>query len=1042
MEPISLSINVIAPAFGIAKSVRGFYKDCRDVPEELEKFANQAETWEAIITAAHCTLRGACGSSINAVNAPERSDAISKQYKLCMKLLHQLSDDLKMSPDVAKRCSWERIRKAFRRKEIGKSMTELRNCCDQFSLAASLDLQEQNGRKIKGLQSSVDDLRSNVGKHHTRVDKRDILQWITDECQWDAHFSHKEEFQEGTLDAVLNSDQYYNWQNGVLDDDDNAVAPATLWCHGPPGAGKSTLVYAIIEQLRWSYGQDAVIVHAYSNYEKQDSQSAETIIACMVRTAVSQYETIPDFVVEEWKKHSHGLSPIRLPTLRILLCELLRSRRKSFILIDALDEITSPRGNNERQLEPDDVLNEVIGIVEMVNKLKADQGQICCRALFTSREKCPGRFSAIKVSEMLIKATEADVQLTLEALIDRKHFRHLNEKITQDASLRALIVNKISMSAKGVFLLAKLQIEYLRQFINLRDLTEALEDLPQDLQESHKRSMKRIRNQTSGRRMTGLKALSLVYHANGMLTVESAQQALVVRDGDESFNKYGINEDEMLINLTAGLLATRSGCLVFVHHTVKEFLRKPEGNGSFDDCKTTGTYITQSWFTEELIAHGYIANQCLLFLLLKNFLEPLDAARRELRAKTFPFLDYAVNNVGYHAYRATALEDKHYALTQKCRTLLDEGSMPLGSLQEFLARMWTNPAPARVTNLHLPKTHLAVLCNFVDLATDLVTVDNVNDRATVKDETVLHFAARIKSQDMVEMILAKGADRNLVNYSGKTPLDMILVAPLQRIFFESETAGGVGGNSEKPPSSQDKIAFHLMFFHYLESRAGMQLVLKTGEDSISLSDLEQVIGSRTATNVIAMIIEKKLKLTISEEGENLAALMISAGIDINSQQTSRETPLQLATLYEIPSLVKLLLEKGANPYLAWHCSFTAAEIAEKRGNSELLKILRDKEKEIDSQESSMKEETDKESKRLHRVCADGSHRLTTIQDIPGRSQALHLVRESRKLVPKTLERMKILEMHSMDDGNKIDKLQLRRCGCHISVLWCQSAIPH
>ena len=454
-----------------------------------------------------------------------------------------------------------------------------------------------------------------------------------------------------------------------------------------------------------------------------------------------------------------------------------------------------------------------------------------------------------------------------------------------------------------------------------------------------------------------------------MLTVESAQQALAVRDGDKHFDEYDIDDDEMLISLTAGLLATRSGCLVFVHHTVKEFLRKPEGNGSFDDCKTARTHVTQTWFTEKLLAHGYIANQCLNFLLLKNFLEPLDAAPRELRAKKFPFLDYAVNSVGYHAYRATTLEDEHYALTQKCRTLLDEGSIPLGSLQEFLARMWTNPAPGRVTNLKLPKTHLAVLCNFVNLATDLVTVENVNHTATAKNETVLHFAARIKSQDMAEMILAKGADRNLVNYSGKTPLDMILVAPLQRIHFERETFGkDIGSNSEKPISSQGKIALHLMAFHYLESRAGMQLILKNGEDSILWSDLEQVITSRSTTNEIAMIIEKKLKLTISEEGEKLAALMISAGIDINSQQTSRETPLQLATLYEIPSLVKLLLEKGANPYLAWHCTFTAAEIAEKRGNLELSKILRDREKEIDSQESSMKEETDKESKCLHRVC--------------------------------------------------------------------------
>ena len=93
---------------------------------------------------------------------------------------------------------------------------------------------------------------------------------------------------------------------------------------------------------------------------------------------------------------------------------------------------------------------------------------------------------------------------------------------------------------------------------------ESLEDLPRDLQESHKRSMERIRNQTARRRETALKALSLVYHAKGALTVESAQQALASRHGDNHLDKGDIDDDEMFYNMTAGLLATRSGCLVFV----------------------------------------------------------------------------------------------------------------------------------------------------------------------------------------------------------------------------------------------------------------------------------------------------------------------------------------------------------------------------------------------------------------------------------------------------------------------------------------------
>lgn len=957
MDISSLALSAIHPAFGIAKAVRGFYKDYHHVPEELEKLAKQAGTWEEIIHAAYVALQEAHQPSIE--NSPGRSDVVLKQYDLCKKLLYQLSDELKMPAEAAQRHSWSRVKKAFGRKELGESMAKLKECCDQFSTIASIGSMEHLGKKIEGIQSAVDNLRSEEDERQARATKQAILQWITNECQWETHNDHAEDFQEGTLDAILNSDQYYAWQNGLLNDDGSAVAPATLWCHGPPGAGKSTLVYAIIERLRRFYDKDAVIVYAYCSYEKQDVQSARNIIACMVRTAVSQYERLPDFVLEAWERHDHGLNPLSLLSLRKLLCRLLTSRRKSFILVDALDEVTCSHSKNGKRLEPDEVLDEVIDMVENVNKLKTDQGQVCCRALLTSREKCPERFARVEVAEMPIEAAETDVQITVEALIDRRFFKVLDKKVRNSPGIRADIVDRTSKSAKGVFLLAKLQLEHLRQFTNLRDLTEALEDLPQDLHDSHDRSMQRIQNQEASQRETALKALSLVYHAKGLLTVKSAQQALAVRDGDEKFKEDGIEDEETLVNITAGLLTMRSGNLAFVHHTVKEFLRKPEEKGNVDAHGATAEEGTQDWFTDKDLAHGYVAKQCLNFLVLKDFAEPLDPEQRKLRAQKFAFLGYAINNVGYHAYRSTVLENQRYELTRRCLALLENDAMPLGSLQEFLAILWTNPTPTRVRTVQLPKPHFAVLCNFVGIAKNLVTVENVNDTATPKVETVLHFAARIKSQEMVEILLEKGADRDLVNYSGKTPLDMILDEPLLRLTLMRENLGAM-------LSSNPAIRTWILL-HYLESRAGVEVKLSNGEHSISMASLDNALTSRAATNGIETIIEEKIKLTISEEGEKLASFLVNAGVDINSHQTARETPLQFATLYELPGLVKLLLEKGANPFLVWHCAFTAAEIAERRGNPELTKILREKEREIDAWESSVTDEAGKLGKWLLRM---------------------------------------------------------------------------
>ena len=322
MDPVSLALGGIAPVFGIGKAVRNFYKDYQDVHEELEKLAMKAEILGNIIDAAHTALqepRRLCGAT---ASLPKGLDTVSKQYALCKKLLYQLSDELKMPPEAAEKDNWIRVKKTFRKEHLEEFMAQLEKCCKPYN---AIVFMEQQRTKLEGLQSSLDSIQNHVAKHQTRVDKRDILQWITKECQWEAHIEHAADFQLGTLDGILNSDQYHEWQNGLLNEEGDIMAPATLWCHGPPGAGKSTLIYAIVERLRKAYGKDAVIVCAYCSYGKQDTQSARSTIASMVRTALSQHETLPHFVFEAWERHDHGLSSLSLPSLRDLLCKLLVS---------------------------------------------------------------------------------------------------------------------------------------------------------------------------------------------------------------------------------------------------------------------------------------------------------------------------------------------------------------------------------------------------------------------------------------------------------------------------------------------------------------------------------------------------------------------------------------------------------------------------------------------------------------------------------------------------------------------------------------------
>lgn len=566
-------------------------------------------------------------------------------------------------------------------------MAKLKEYYDQLHAITTIESFEVQCRGIEDLRSRLDKIQSDMNTNHTQIEKQRVLSWLSTENQLGVHGEHADNFLEGTLETILNSDTYYQWQNSVLNDDGNPAVPATLWCHGPPGAGKSALVYAAIENLRKFYGEEAIVVHMYCTYEKLNTSSLRNVFATMAREAVTQLEILPAYVIASWKEHCYGAYPPSEAFVRGLLCRLLSSRRKCFIIIDALDEITLASAHYDtRLLWPHHLIKEMNKILKELNQLNAAFGQFQCRTLVTSRERCPSSFSPDDFKEMFIEATEVDVELKVRKAIDNGLLGGLAADTGSQSALSTRITEVITKSTQGIFLLATLQLHYLSQFTAQRELEDALKDLPQDLGDSHKRSMIRIQNQPRSQLEKAFAVLSLVYHAKSVLTIRSAQQALAVRHGDRNFDEAGVDSAETLMRITAGLLSIRSNNLVFVHHSVREFLREKSfcrNSYLIRSSEHLPDHICQLW--EKYQGHSYVANQCLNFLKLRDFHEALDDGDRSMRTRAFPFLAYAANNAGYHV-NIVSLEKTSFELTQQCFELLEDDVMPLGTLQEFLSR--------------------------------------------------------------------------------------------------------------------------------------------------------------------------------------------------------------------------------------------------------------------------------------------------------------------------------------------------------------------
>ncbi len=342
------------------------------------------------------------------------------------------------------------------------------------------------------------------------------------------------------------------------------------------------------------------------------------------------------------------------------------------------------------------------------------------------------------------------------------------------------------------------------------------------------------------------------------------------------------------ITRTAGLLQFQNGKVECVHHTVTEFLKRPQQAEYFPNAQTE------------------IALTCLAYLKFSDFKDPTDDV--EKRALDFPFLNYAALHWGYHATRCVEHEPTH---SKAFSDVLSKDQIPLGSLQVIAAKVLQNPVALRIPTWksNMRPLQMAIVCGLDSVVDAMLSKSDVDTEETGdKEETALHMAARSSSQKAVKVLLSRYANVNATNYSGKTALDMIMIAPYQRVSMKAQEPRFLGililtlfnrllaDANQSSPYEMSEINKSI--------KASLQ---STGADNV----IEHVVTYRDSPEVsrlkTKMILARGYKMNISDEDEQIVKLLLEAGININSQGTPDATALQLAAIYDRQELVQLLL---------------------------------------------------------------------------------------------------------------------------------------
>ncbi len=189
-------------------------------------------------------------------------------------------------------------------------------------------------------------------------------------------------------------------------------------------------------------GEDVSISFAYCDYKDRTNQTTVNLISSLVKQIISQQESMPEEVITLYSAHKQGQNSLSLGDHLSLLSSLPNSFRRSFILIDALDEhITNEDEENALRLT---LLDELLKLQKQGSGLKG------YTLFFTSRENHVIQEQLAGSVRLDIRAADSDIELYVRSrIVHSSQFRFAN-KIRGDAELANTIVDRLIEKAQGM----------------------------------------------------------------------------------------------------------------------------------------------------------------------------------------------------------------------------------------------------------------------------------------------------------------------------------------------------------------------------------------------------------------------------------------------------------------------------------------------------------------------------------------------------------------------------------------------------------------
>ncbi|KAF0318128.1 ankyrin repeat protein [Colletotrichum asianum] len=719
-----------------------------------------------------------------------------------------------------------------------------------------------------------------LGAQAQRDEIEVILEWLTPIEHGIQQSDCLRRRQPGTGEWFLTSTEYLTWLSAETESDHQA-----FYCPGIPGGGKTIIMSAVINDISKRFVSPGTvgIAYIYCNFQRKEDQTLECFLSSLIKQLARSLGVIPDGLVRLHKDNKRAGTVPSAQELFDVLCLICDSYSTLFFLIDALDECQA------------DSCSALISALLSLLARRLTVVKIFATSRFVPEiEK---RFD--KALKLEIKATNEDIHRYIQHRLPQ-----IPVRLTETPGLQDRITGEISNVVDGMFLLAQLYLEALKDATSVREIISALGSfkhkgvdkvgnkcqLSHVYDEAYRDAMKRIQGQTPNRRDLGTRVVSWITHASRPLTVLELRHALAVDTNQNEVDYENIRDVDVVLSVCAGLVTIEDESMIIrlVHYTAQEFFQR----------------ASETYFPGY---HAIMASICVKYVCIV-YHSPGYRDRFNLwdKSSSYPFLSYASHGWGYHTVQGCCL-------CKDVETFLLHHEDIMQSLSSFKTLSTLTSSSKKFPESGLGWAAFYGIDEAVDVFRQKRRVVNATDSSGMtpmfyaaiegkitfmrllfkfgadlshkSQHDLLHLAARLGNSDVVGLLLEQGADADRQDSDQRTPLITAVVSnqlsAARKLLLEGapiETPGRGGRTALHEAAVFDRVDI-------------AEVLLQFGAQVESHDDKGQT----------------PLGIAARSGSEALASLLLAHGGLINAGSQFDKSPLLLARQ---DWMIQLLIAKG------------------------------------------------------------------------------------------------------------------------------------